>query len=144
MVVSEIMDKLSPNIAPHITAPAHNAMLNPVLLLISTAMGVNAATVPTDVPMDTEIKHPMTKRPATAKDAGKMESPKLTVLSTPPDALTVPENAPAHRKIKHIVIIFSSPTPLAISFNFSPKETFRFCKNATHNAIKKHTIAGVL
>ena len=70
--------------------------------------------VPTDVPIDTEIKHPIINNPTTAIDDGIIESPKFTVLSTPPAALIVPEKAPAARKIKHIVTIFSSPIPLEI------------------------------
>ncbi|MBS6141497.1 MAG: hypothetical protein KH745_02700 [Bilophila sp.] len=63
---------------------------------------------------DTEIKQPMINRPTTATLAGRIDKPKLTVLSTPPAAVTAPENAPAHRKIKLIVMIFSFPTPLSL------------------------------
>ena len=143
IVVSEIIDKLSPNIAPHTTAPMQIAISYPVFSLIPTAIGASAAIVPIDVPIETEIKQPMTKRPATATLDGSTERPKLTVLSTPPAAVTAPENPPAHRKIRLIVIIFSSPTPFEITDNFSANDNCLFCINATANAIKKATIAGI-
>ena len=118
IVVSEIIDRLSPNIAPHTTAATQIAIENPVCLLIPTAIGASAVIVPTEVPIDTEIKHPIINRPATAKCGGIRESPKFTVLSTPPAAVTAPEKAPAQRKIRHIVIIFSSPSPFAITSIF--------------------------
>ena len=50
--------------------------------------------------MDTEIKQPITNNPTTAMDGGSTESPRFTVLSTPPTAVTAPENPPAHKKIR--------------------------------------------
>ena len=143
IVVSEIIDKLSPNIAPQTTAPIQTAIGKPVFSLIPTAIGARAAIVPMEVPMETEIKQPITNKPTTAKLEGKMERPKLTVLSTPPAAVTAPENPPAHKKIKLIVMILSSPTPFAITEIFSSKESPLFCTNATHNATKNATIAGI-
>ena len=40
------------------------------------------------------------------------------MLSAPPAAEIAPENAPAVRKTRHMVRIFSSATPLAITFSF--------------------------
>lgn len=71
-----------------------------------------------EVPIERETKQAMTKTPATANRGGRMESPKFTVLSAPPAALTAPEKAPAKRKIKHITITFSSPADLAAALNF--------------------------
>ena len=119
MVVSEIMDRLSPNMAPPITAPAQTAMHTPALSLIPTAMGAMAAMVPMEVPMDTEIKQLITKSPATATLGGMMDSPRLTVLSTPPAISTALEKPPATRKIRHMVTMFSSATPWVISVIFS-------------------------
>ena len=113
------MDRLSPNIAPHTTAPIQIAMENPVFSLMPTAIGANAAIVPMLVPIDTEMKQPITNNPTTATFAGSMERPRLTVLSTPPAAVTAPEKAPALRKIRLMVIMFSSPTPLDIMLIFS-------------------------
>ena len=110
---------------------------------MSAAIGASAAIVPMEVPIETEIKHPIRNRPATAKCAGINDNPKLTVLSTPPAAVTAPEKPPAQRKIRLIVMMFSSPTPLAITSIFLLKLNSLFCKNATNNAIKNATIAGI-
>ena len=75
---------------------------------------------------------------------GIMESPRLTVLSTPPAALMEPEKAPAARKIRHMVTIFSSPIPLEMIATFSWNPTLRFWKNATVRAIKNPTMAGIV
>ena len=130
--------------APPTTAPAHTAMEKPVFSLIPTAIGASAVIVPTEVPMEMEIKQAITNSPATATLDGRMERPRLTVLSTPPAAFTAPENAPAARKIRHMVIIFSSPTPCAASFILSAKERLLFWIKATNSAIKKATMAGML
>ena len=118
IVVSEIMDRLSPNMAPHTTAPRQIAVPRPVSCAMPIPIGAMAVMVPTEVPMETEIKQPMIKRPVTAIDGGIIESPRLTVLSTPPAALMVPEKAPAARKIRHMVTIFSSPIPLEMIASF--------------------------
>ena len=76
--------------------------------------------------MEIEIKQPITKRPATAMLPGKMERPKFTVLSTPPAARTAPEKAPAAKKIRHMVKIFSSPTPVEHKRSFWIKLSFLF------------------
>ena len=88
------------------------AMEKPVFSLMPAAIGASAVMVPTLVPMEMDIKQPITKSPATAIPPGKMDRPKLTVLSTPPAARTAPEKAPAAKKIRHMVKIFSSPTPV--------------------------------
>ena len=90
------------------------------------------------------MKQPITKSPTTTILGGKIDKPKLTVLDTPPAAVTAPENAPAHKKIKLIVMMFSSPTPLAMTLIFSSKDNPRFCENATASAIKNATIAGII
>ena len=51
-------------------------------------------------------------------DGGIMDNPRFTVLSTPPAALMVPEKAPAARKIRHMVTMFSSPIPLDMIASF--------------------------
>ena len=98
IVVSEIIERLSPNIAPHTTAPMQILSANPVFSLIPTAIGASAAIVPMEVPIETEIKHPIRNRPATAKCAGINDNPKLTVLSTPPAAVTAPEKTSGAEK----------------------------------------------
>ena len=59
------------------------------------------------------------KQPHHCNGDGIMESPRLTVLSTPPAAFMEPEKAPAARKIRHMVTIFSSPMPFEIIATFS-------------------------
>lgn len=54
--------------------------------------------VPTLVPMDTEIKQPIRNRPTTARPPGRRVRPRLTVDSTPPAAVTAPENAPGRQE----------------------------------------------
>ena len=77
-----------------------------------------------------DMKQPMTKRPMTAIPGGSKDRPRLTVLLTPPAAETLPEKAPATRKIRHIVIMLSSPTPLAMMDIFSLKLMPLVCKKS--------------
>ena len=139
MVVSEIIERLSPNMAPHTVAPAHMVTENPVCSATPRAIGASAVIVPIDVPMESEMKQPITNSPTTMRLGGITESPKLTVLSTPPAAVTIPENAPATRKIRTIVMIFTSPAPFAIICSFSSNGSFLFCSRATNRAIRKAT-----
>ena len=71
MVVSEIMDRLSPNIAPHTTAAMQSTMSKPVAWLMETAKGARAETVPTDVPIDSDTKQEIRNSPATANWLGR-------------------------------------------------------------------------
>ena len=66
IVVSEIIERLSPNIAPDTTALRHSGIANEVALLTPTAIGASATMVPTEVPMEMEIKQPIKNRPTTA------------------------------------------------------------------------------
>ena len=114
-----------------------------VFSLIPIAIGARAAMVPMEVPIEMDMKQPMMKSPITAMPGGSRERPRLTVLLTPPAAETLPEKAPATRKIKHIVIMLSSPTPLAMMEIFSLKLMPLVCKKATASAIKKPMTAGI-
>lgn len=64
IIVSDIIDKLSTNIAPHTTAPKTSATY--ILILPTTATPI-AAIVHTDVPINIDIKHPITNNPVTNK-----------------------------------------------------------------------------
>ena len=66
IVVSLIIERLSPNIAPHTTAPTQIGIPRPVFSAIPTAIGVRAVIVPTLVPIDTDIKQPIINIPTTA------------------------------------------------------------------------------
>ena len=143
IVVSEMMDKLSPNIPPPTIAPTTNATGIPVASATPRPTGVNAVIVPTDVPIETEINPAMINNPTTTKLGGKMDKLKLTVASTPPMAFATPEKAPANKKIMTIMIIFSFPAPLQKIATLSLKCSFRLNINAATEANKKATNTGI-
>ena len=144
IVVSEIIDKLSPNIAPPTTAPKTKATGIPVFDAIATPIGPMAAIVPTDVPIDIDIKHPITNKPVTNKLAGTIDNPKETTASAPPIAFATPLKAPANKNINNINIISLFPPPLQNTSNFVLKSTFLLNKNATAVDIIKATKVGIL
>ncbi|MPN50846.1 hypothetical protein SDC9_198485 [bioreactor metagenome] len=112
IVVSDIIDKLSPNIAPPTTAPKTKATGIPVFEATATPIGPIAAMVPTDVPIDIDIKHPITNNPVINKLAGIIDKPKFTTESAPPIAFDTPLKAPANENIISIKIISLFPPPL--------------------------------
>ena len=63
IVVSDIKDKLSPNIAPPIVAPITTAGFSPIDCDKATAIGTTAAIVPQEVPTESDIKAETTNRP---------------------------------------------------------------------------------
>ena len=99
--------------------------------------------VPTEVPIAVETKQLITNTPTTANSAGIIDKPNCTVLSTPPIELTAPENIPAQRKMRIIVMIFFSPTPFVKVSSFSPNDLFLFWIIATASATKKHKSADI-
>ncbi len=74
MVVSEMNERLSPNMAPPITLAMHSGMSKPEAADTATAMGVISVMVPTDVPMDSDTKQLTTNSTATAYCTGTTES----------------------------------------------------------------------
>ncbi len=76
MVVSEMKERLSPNMAPPTTEPTHRARSKPEAVDTAAAMGVMRVMVPTEVPMAQETKQLMMNSTTTAKRAGKMDSRK--------------------------------------------------------------------
>ena len=76
MVVSEMKDRLSPNMAPPTTLPVHSAVSKPDACATSNAMGMMRVMVPTEVPMAVETKQATTNSTATANRAGMMSSMK--------------------------------------------------------------------
>lgn len=58
----------------------------------------------------------------------------FAVLFAPPACFAIPPNAPAIRKMKSIIVIFSFPIPLAQILIFSSKFSERFCSIATISA----------
>ena len=111
MVVSEINDRLSPNIAPPTTVPTHSGKLKSPVFATDTAIGTSTVIVPTDVPIDMEIRHATRNIPGMANLPGIIFNNKLAVLSTAPASLAIPLKAPAIRNINIIIVMLSSPIP---------------------------------
>ena len=61
--MSEITDRLSPNIAPPITAAKIKAIGTPLFSPSPTAIGPSATIEPTDVPVAVDIKAPIINNP---------------------------------------------------------------------------------
>ena len=70
IVVSEIKERLSPNMAPPITEATQNARLNPDAVETAAAIGVRSVMVPTEVPIATDTKQATTNSTATENLAG--------------------------------------------------------------------------
>ena len=143
MVVSEIKERLSPNIAPPITDATQNARLNPDALETAAAIGIRRVIVPTEVPIATDTKQATTNKTATENLAGMRLSIQYATLS----ALllpTTPTKEPAARKIRSMVIIFLSPTPCAMISSFLSKFNALFCRQATRIAARNAITMGTL
>ena len=63
MVVSDTMERLSPNMAPATQAARAMFTLSPACSTRPTAMGAMAVTEPTEVPMETAMKPVMSMMP---------------------------------------------------------------------------------
>ena len=143
MVVSDIKERLSPNIAPPITEPIQSGRPKPDASDTAAAIGTISVMVPTDVPIAIDTKHATTKSTITANLAGISDSMKYATLS----ALlrpTTPTNAPAVRKMSSIVMIFLSANPCAIISSFWSNFTLRFCRHATSIATRNAIMMGTL
>ena len=86
IVVSEIKDKLSPNIAPPTTTPQISGKLIPVSFAIPTAIGVKADTVPIEVPIAKLKIQPIINKPGSNIFNGRSVRPKFTIDFTAPIA----------------------------------------------------------
>ena len=95
MVVSEIIERLSPNMAPPTQAPRNRGRLNPPFSATPTAIGTMALMVPMEVPVAVPMNAEITNTPAARKCTGMTLRPRFTVASTPPMALATVEKAPA-------------------------------------------------
>ena len=76
------------------------------------AIGTSATTVPTLVPMETEMKQAARKSPGRIMLAGRTLSAKLTVASTDPIAFADAANAPTSTYIHNMSIRLLAPAPL--------------------------------
>ena len=70
MVVSEMIDKLSPSMMPPMTQPMIKGREMPALSATAMAMGPTAAALPQDVPVAVAMKPEMMKIPAAKYSAG--------------------------------------------------------------------------
>ena len=105
MVVSEIMDRLSPNMAPPRTVLIARARFKPALSATATAMGPTAEMVPMEVPMAVAINAEIRNRPANINWVGTRLRPRFAVACTPPMAFATPEKAPASRNTMIMIIV---------------------------------------
>src|SRR5699024_2052708 len=144
IVVSEIIDKLSPNIPPPMTAATGKATGIPRCSATLTAIGVSATTVPVDVPIDIEIKQLTTKTTTINKLGGSTVIPELTMESTAPVAAATAANAPAKMKINARQIILLSPAPLQKISSLWLKLSFLFINKEKILAMRMATMTGIL
>ena len=119
MVVSEMMERLSPNMAPPTTDPSRIIISRPPFCATPTAIGVIAAMVPIEVPQAVLMSIAMMKQPATRNCVGTKDRPRFTTASRPPMAVATAENEPDRAKITSMMITPSSATPRANTENFS-------------------------
>ena len=144
MVVSDMNDRLSPNMAPLTTTPSIRASGIPVLSAIPTATGAKATIVPTDVPTEMDMKQAAKKIPAANRLPGRMDIARFTVASTAPIALAVCAKAPARMKINTISMILLLAAPRQNCsmrlLNLPPLEI----AIATIEEMTKATVIGIL
>src|SRR5699024_7415234 len=84
IVVSEIKDKLSPNIAPPTTVPNTKGRLRPVCEASPTPIGATAVMVPIDVPIAKDKIQLTINNPGNTMLEGSMLKPKFTIELTAP------------------------------------------------------------
>ena len=113
MVVSEIMLRLSPKYAPPTITAISKGRFCPVFSAMPQAIGVNAAMVPTLVPILRETKQEAINNPQSIIFMGIKLRVIVTVASMAPICLAVDANAPARIKINTMVMISSFAAPLA-------------------------------
>ena len=97
IVVSEIMERLSPKYEPPITAAPTTATFRCAPCATLIAIGAIAAIVPMDVPIDVEIKQHIKNTPGTNSFTGIKCRQRFTTESFPPIAAAAPWNPPAIR-----------------------------------------------
>lgn len=124
MVVSEIKERLSPKKAPPTTIPTMKARFMSVFSAMPTTTGTNATIVPTEVPIEMDIKQAAKKTPANKRLSGNKWSVILTVASMAPMSFALWAKAPARIKIHIINMMFLLAAPMEYcnirSFRLSP------------------------
>ena len=97
IVVSEIKDKLSPNIAPQSKAAPTIFTSIPKELANPKAIGESETIVPTDVPEEVDKNDAIKNTPTKIYSAERYFIPKLTIASTLPIDLDTVAKAPANK-----------------------------------------------
>ena len=95
MVVSEIMERLSPNMPPPTTAAITTLGERLPFSATPMAMGMSAEIVPMEVPVAVPKKAAMTNMPAASREGGTRDRPRLTVASLAPISPATVAKAPA-------------------------------------------------
>ena len=115
-----------------------------VCAAIPAATGVRATIVPTEVPIDSEIKQAAMNIPASSKLSGRTAKARFTVASTAPTALAVWAKAPARMKIHTISMMLLFAAPLQNKStrlcNLPPEDIATATTDDTRNA----TVMGIL
>lgn len=144
MVVSDMKERLSPKNAPPAIIATIKGISTPIFSAIPTATGIRATIVPTDVPIDRDMKHAAMNIPANNRLLGSICSVRFTVASMAPMLLADWANAPAKIKIQIINIIFPFEAPAEKctirSFNVLPRDI----RIEKADDIRKATVIGTL
>ena len=111
MVVSEIMERLSPNIAPQDRRTDTQSHRDPVFSLIPVGNRRECHDSTDRRAHGSRDKAPDHEHADHCYAPGKMDKPKLDRCICTAAAFTDEENAPAKMKTKHMIIMFSSPAP---------------------------------
>src|SRR5699024_216055 len=143
MVVSDINDKLSPNIAPPITVANASGSPISVCSAIPIAIGAIATTVPILVHIDNERKKQIINIQLKIRLPERNVKPRFTVESTAPIELATPENAPDSKKMTTIITTFSCAAPFKYADSLSLNGSFKYKNNPATEAIIAATVIGI-
>ena len=99
IVVSDIIERLSPKYAPAIVAAPAIATFKPAPCAIATATGIIATCVPIEVPIQVDIMQVTIKIPGIRKCEGIKVKPMFTIEAFPPITEAPSEKAPAIKTI---------------------------------------------
>ena len=113
IVVSEMSERLSPNIAPPTTEPTISAGSMPSGPTSPAAIGTSAAIVPQLVPIASETSEETRNMPASMKRAGTSACAMATAASTAPEPFAIVANDPARMNTMHMIMMFGSPIEAA-------------------------------
>ena len=96
-------ERLSPKKEPPTTIATMRGSVEPVCSAMPTATGVSATTVPTEVPIESEMKQAARKSPGSSMLSGSRRSVRVTVASMAPMAPAALANAPASTNAQQAV-----------------------------------------